>query len=53
MFICLEGYDGIGKSTQLEYLKEYFEKKGNRVLITRRDSMALYNDVLEFIEQHP
>ena len=35
IFITMEGPDGSGKSTQIELLKEYLEKKGYDVLITR------------------
>lgn len=35
LFITFEGPDGSGKSTQINMLKEYFESKGESVLITR------------------
>ena len=34
LYICLEGIDGSGKSTQVEKIKSYFEKKGKKVVIT-------------------
>lgn len=34
-FISFEGVDGSGKSTQITKLKEYFEKKGYKVVLTR------------------
>ncbi len=35
LFITLEGTDGAGKSTQMKYLKAFFEQKGYGVLLTR------------------
>lgn len=34
LYIAIEGVDGSGKSTQLELLRDYFEKKGKTVLLT-------------------
>lgn len=35
LFITFEGTDGCGKTTQIEMLKDYFEKQGKTVLLTR------------------
>lgn len=35
IFITLEGLDGCGKSTQALFLRDYFEKKGLKVYLTR------------------
>jgi dTMP kinase len=35
LFITIEGMDGSGKTTQINLLKEFFEKQGKHVLVTR------------------
>lgn len=35
LFITFEGTDGCGKTTQIEMLKDYFEKQGRTVILTR------------------
>ncbi len=35
LFITFEGIDGCGKTTQIKLLKEYYEEKGFKVLVTR------------------
>lgn len=35
IFITMEGPDGAGKSTQIDMLKKYLEKKGYHILLTR------------------
>lgn len=35
LFITFEGVDGCGKTTQIKLLKDYFEKQGKTVLLTR------------------
>ena len=34
-FITLEGVEGVGKSTNIEFLRELLEQKGIDVLVTR------------------
>lgn len=41
MYIALEGADGSGKSTQIVKLREYFEKKGRKVVITGEPNDSL------------
>lgn len=35
MFISVEGADGVGKSTQMEYIREYFKIRGIEAVFTR------------------
>ena len=35
LFITFEGIDGCGKTTQIELLKDYYEKQGKTVVLTR------------------
>ncbi|MBB2955812.1 dTMP kinase [Bifidobacterium commune] len=35
IFVSFEGVDGVGKSTQVERLKEYAEERGREVVVTR------------------
>jgi len=35
MFLSLEGSEGVGKTTSLNYIQEFIESLGHRVLITR------------------
>lgn len=34
-FITLEGSEGVGKTTSLNYIKDFIESKGHKVLVTR------------------
>ena len=36
LFVCLEGGDGAGKSTQVRLLTEALERRGRRVVVTRQ-----------------
>lgn len=35
LFITFEGIDGCGKTTQIRLLKDFFEKQGKKVILTR------------------
>ena len=35
MFISLEGSEGVGKTTSLNFINEYIESLGHKVLLTR------------------
>lgn len=47
-YICLEGIDGSGKTTQVEELAKYFEKKGKSVVRAREPSKeGLIGDIVQ------
>ena len=48
-FITFEGPDGAGKSTQIEYLKEYFEKRGLETLCTREPGGTRMSEIIRGI----
>ncbi|MGI6722485.1 MAG: dTMP kinase [Anaerovoracaceae bacterium] len=35
IFITVEGGDGVGKSTQLQFIRDYFEERGEHAIFTR------------------
>ena len=45
-FITFEGPDGAGKSTQIEYLKEYFEERGLETLCTREPGGTRMSEII-------
>lgn len=49
LFITMEGPDGSGKSTQIQYMKEYFETNGIPVLFTREPGGTLIGEKLRSI----
>lgn len=46
LFISMEGPDGAGKSTQIELLKAYLEKKGYEILITREPGGTVISEAI-------
>ena len=48
-FITFEGPDGAGKSTQIEYLKEYFEERGLETLCTREPGGTRMSEIIREI----
>ncbi|MGD1524459.1 dTMP kinase [Vibrio harveyi] len=40
-FIVVDGIDGVGKSSQIEFIKDYFESLGEKVFITREPGGSL------------
>ena len=49
IFITMEGPDGSGKSTQISRLKEYLEKEGYNVLITREPGGTVISEAIREI----
>jgi dTMP kinase len=49
LFITLEGPDGAGKSTQIAYIKEYFERKDFKVLVSREPGGTKIGELLRDI----
>ena len=49
IFITMEGPDGSGKSTQIELLKQYLEKEGFNVLITREPGGTAISEAIREI----
>ena len=46
IFISLEGIEGSGKSTQIKFLKEYFEQQGRKVSIYREPGGTKFGENL-------
>ncbi|MCF0141202.1 MAG: dTMP kinase [Mogibacterium sp.] len=49
LFISLEGSDGAGKSTQIEYVKKFFEQKGITPIMTREPGGTAISEKLREI----
>lgn len=49
LFITMEGPDGSGKSTQIQYMKEYFEANGIPCLFTREPGGTMIGEKLRSI----
>lgn len=48
LYICLEGIDGSGKTTQVEELAKYFESRGRKVIRTREPRKeGLIGDIVQ------
>jgi dTMP kinase len=53
LFIVFEGIDGSGKSTQMSMLKDYFEQKGNDVILTREPTDGIIGELIwRYAESH-
>lgn len=49
IFITMEGPDGSGKTTQIELLKAYLEKKGYDIVITREPGGTVISEAIRSI----
>lgn len=49
LFITIEGADGSGKTTQIELLKKYFEKKSQLVIFTREPGGTVISEAIREI----
>ncbi len=50
LYIVLEGIDGSGKTTQVEFIKKYFEERGREVVTTReprKDKRSLIGKLIQ------
>lgn len=46
LFITIEGMDGSGKTTQINKLKEYFENKGQHVVLSREPGGTEISEII-------
>lgn len=53
LFITLEGPDGSGKSTQIELLKGYLEKKGYDIVLTREPGGTAVSEEIRKVILNP
>jgi dTMP kinase len=49
LLISLEGPDGCGKSTQIAFIKEYYESKGKEVLVAREPGGTVISEKIRDI----
>ncbi len=53
MFISFEGCEGVGKSTQLRYLKEYLEKTGQSAVFVREPGSTPISEQIRSVILNP
>lgn len=49
LFITIEGMDGSGKTTQINKLRDYFEQKGQHVVLTREPGGTVISEAIREI----
>jgi dTMP kinase len=49
MFITVEGGEGAGKTTQLAFMRDYLERVGHRVLLTREPGGTMLGEELRIL----
>ena len=49
LFISIEGLDGAGKSTQMEFMERFFQEKGFKVLLTREPGGTIIGEKIRDI----
>lgn len=52
-FVTIEGCEGVGKSTQLNFLKEYLEKTGQEVYFTREPGGVAISEEIRKVILNP
>lgn len=53
LFITIEGTDGSGKTTQMKFIKEYLQKSGREVLLTREPGGTRISEKIREIILNP
>jgi dTMP kinase len=49
LFITLEGIEGVGKSTQIDFIKDFFNQQGRDILLTREPGGTTIGEAIRAI----